>query len=213
LTEIANDPERMNDFMTRFEEQPAAHGDVLSRSSALMRILKGITDFVARSNPQALDRILDNLAQAATRLSPELILQLLAESRTPGSDGAHLVAELTIRMSDPMIARFVARSVATERGCTARLAEAFRALAPTPERQRSIVDLARTDVEDPSEVMQVLPHRQVGVDGRRLCRVRDGPAERRCPRRKAQHGDLARVEALHADDGAHQCRLAAATRP
>lgn len=148
LTEIASDAARMVDFVTRFEEQAVTGGDVRSRSAALMRILKGITEYAARSRPEALDTVLNNVAQAASRLSPEVMLQLLGEVRTAGSEEAHVVSEMTSRMSDPMVARFVARSVAAERGCTARLAEAFRALTPDPERQRSIVDLARHDVEN-----------------------------------------------------------------
>lgn len=145
LTEIACDAARMADFVARFEEQASGGRDVRMRSAALMRILKGITQFVLRTEPAILDRVLDNVANAATRLSPDLMLQLLGEGRTPGSDEAHLVAEMTLRMTDPLIARFVARAVATEHGCTARLAEAFRALAPTPERQRRVVDLAGRD--------------------------------------------------------------------
>ena len=149
LAEIAGDRERMADFVARFEEQANTRGDVRTRTAALMRILKGVTDYVEQAQPEALDTVLENIAHSATRLSPEVMLQLLADARSnPGSDDARVVADVTLRMTDPMVARFVARSVATEHGCTARLAEAFRALAPSPDRQRAIVDLARQDAEN-----------------------------------------------------------------
>jgi HEAT repeat protein len=147
LTEIASDASRFSDFVTHFEEETNEKGDVRSRSAALLRILKGIAKHVGQSNPQNMDLILDSMAQAATRLSPEVMLQLLGEARTPGSEEAHVVGEMTLRMSDPMIARFVARSVATERGCTTRLAEAFRSLAQNAERQKAIAGLTRQELK------------------------------------------------------------------
>ncbi len=155
LTEIASDATRLADFVTRLEEQTSDKGDLRSRSAALLRILKGITRHVTKANPEKVDLILDNMAQAATRLSPEVMLQLLGEARAPGTEEAQVVGEMTSRMSDPMLARFVARSVASERGCTTRLAEAFRALTPDPERQKAVAALARHELQNS----------EVGADG------------------------------------------------
>jgi hypothetical protein len=148
LAEIAADPTRLSEFVTRLDEQATGTGDARARTAALLRILKGIAGHVSKTDPDSLELILDNMAQAATRLSPEVMLQLLGEARTPGTEEAHVVGEMMLRMSDPMIARFVARSVATERGCTTRLAEAFRALAPDPTRQRNVAGLARQDLKN-----------------------------------------------------------------
>ena len=49
-------------------------------------------------------------------------------------------------MSDATIAAFVATSVVTERGATARLAQAFQALVPEEERRESLVALAESEV-------------------------------------------------------------------
>jgi hypothetical protein len=148
LSEIASDATRLSDFVARLEEQPSDEATVRSRSAALLRILRGITKFIAQVRPETLDLVLDNIAQAATRLSPEVMLELLDQGRTGGAEAANVVAEIGQRMSDSMISRFVARAVASERGCTNRLAEAFRALAPEPDRRESVVDLVRKDLEN-----------------------------------------------------------------
>ena len=146
LTEIARDPARLGDFVARMEEQASAATDSDGRATSLLRVLSGVVGHVSRTEPASLDQILGNMAAAATRLSPDVLLELLGTGRAAGSEHAQLVNEVTTRMTDPMLAKFVARSVNTERGCTARLAEAFSALAPGPARQRSIADLARQEV-------------------------------------------------------------------
>ena len=72
---------------------------------------------------------------------------------------------------------------------------------------------ARRGAEDPREVTEVFAHGQVGVDGRGLRDVADPPPQRRRARRQATDGDLARLDDLHADDRAHQRRLAGSARP
>ena len=59
----------------------------------------------------------------------------------------------------------------------------------------------------------VLPRRQVGVDGRVLGGVPDAAAQLAVARRAAENADRAALDDLHADDGAHERRLAAAARP
>ena len=59
---------------------------------------------------------------------------------------------------------------------------------------------------------QVLPDRQVGVDARRLGDVADPAPQRGAAGRLAEHRDRAALDDLHADDAAHQRRLAASRR-
>ena len=144
LAEIARDPARLGDLMARLEEQSSGSSDSHARASSIARVLTALQRHVARDQPAALESVLGNMATAATRLSPELLLELLSASREPDGEAAPL-REVFARVSDPMIARFVSKSVVAERGCTMRLAEAFRALAPDPEQQRTIAGLARRE--------------------------------------------------------------------
>jgi hypothetical protein len=78
------------------------------------------------------------------------------------------------------------------------------------DRGEGLVDPARSDVEDAREIVEVLAHRQVAVDGRRLGDVADLRAQRGRPGGAAEHAHLAARDDLDADDGAHERRLAAA---
>ncbi|HQL31600.1 MAG TPA: hypothetical protein PLM67_15395, partial [Thermoanaerobaculales bacterium] len=144
LAVIASDPGRLGDLMARLEEQSSGPGESQGRAASIARLLTALQQHVARENPSSLETVLENMASAVTRLSPDLLLDLHAASRQPGGEASPL-ADVFARVTDPMLARFVSRSVVAERGCTARLAEAFRALAPDPERQRTIAGLARRE--------------------------------------------------------------------
>ena len=145
LAEIARDPGRLGDLMARLEEQASGQGDTRGRADSVARLLTALVRHIAREDPDSMDSVLGNMASSATRLSPDMLIELLAASRQPGEEASPLT-EMFARVTDPMLARFVSHSVIAERGCTARLAEAFRALAPDPDRQRTIAGLARREV-------------------------------------------------------------------
>ncbi|HSK08990.1 MAG TPA: HEAT repeat domain-containing protein [Vicinamibacterales bacterium] len=147
LAQIARDPSRFGDLLARIEEQASVAGDVWGRAQPLMRVLSGVLRHVARHEPASVDALVGSMAAAATRLSPDVLLELLAASRDGGPESEG-VATVFGKMTDPMIARFVSRVVVSERGCTERLSEAFRALVPDPARQRAIASLARREVAD-----------------------------------------------------------------
>ena len=73
-----------------------------------------------------------------------------------------------------------------------------------PDLADDPVDVAARRAEDGGEVAQVLAHREVGVDRRRLGDVADRAAQLRRPGRPAEHLDRAALDDLHADDRAHQ---------
>ena len=99
------------------------------------------------TEPERLEDILSNAATAAGQLSPEVMLELLTEryQSQPG-DQMDVIGAMVDRMSDATIAGFVATSVVTERGATARLAQAFQALVPEGDRRDLLVDLAESEV-------------------------------------------------------------------
>ena len=89
----------------------------------------------------------NNMAAAVSHLSPEFVMELIHLGRQEGSEDASLVAEITGRVTDATVGEFVSRAVERDRACTARLSEAFRALAPTPAKQEAGVSLARKKLE------------------------------------------------------------------
>jgi len=146
LDEIASDPARLAEFYERTEGQTGTTS-TRDRTEGLLRALQGVAGFVGRENPERLDGVLDNMAEAVSRLSPDFVMDLLEVSRDPASQHASLMSEVTRRITDKTVAKFVARSVANERACTGRLVDAFRALAPDPRRQEAATALAREELQ------------------------------------------------------------------
>lgn len=145
LAEIAADPARLAEFFERTEAQGGKHS-VRDRTEAILRALRAIAGYYGREAPGRLDEIFDNMASALAHLSPEFVLDVVAIGGEPDAESGSLVHEITSRVRDHSIAQFVARSVASENGCTARLADAFRALAPEQGRQGTVVALAREEL-------------------------------------------------------------------
>ena len=88
------------------------------------------------------DRTLDTAATAMARLTPEMLLGVLAAGQSEGPDSA-VAASVIGRMTDDTIASFVANSVAVDRGATERLAHAFEALVPELQRKEQLLELAQ----------------------------------------------------------------------
>jgi hypothetical protein len=146
LSEIASDPARLAQFFERTEGAGGTHS-TRDKAVALLRALRGISGFCGIQGRERLDTVFNNMAAAVSHLSPEFVMELIHLGRQEGSQDASLVSEITGRVSDPTVGEFIARAVERERACTARLAEAFRALAPDPARQEASVSFARKELE------------------------------------------------------------------
>jgi hypothetical protein len=148
LLEIADDAERLNELVDSIERQ-AEEGGIRVQAEALVRLLRFIAGAVAERRPERLDQTLDNLARVAGRLSPEILLGILARRSESAEDpGGDVVNQLIAHMTDDTIGGFVAQSVVERRGATERLAEAFQALVPEEARRPSVLDVAREQVAD-----------------------------------------------------------------
>jgi HEAT repeat protein len=148
LTDIARDPGRLGDFFERTAAAATTHLVPEGRAASLLRAMRGITGFFEIHEPEQLEVALANMASAASRLSPDFMLEVLSIARDPRHELSGLAHEVTTRMTDSSLARFVSQSVATERDCTARLAEAFRTLVPDRARGKEVVGLARKDLAE-----------------------------------------------------------------
>ena len=148
LLEIADDAERLNELVDSIERQ-AEEGGIRVQAEALVRLLRFIAGAVAERRPERLDQTLDNLARVAGRLSPEILLGILARRSESAEDpGGDVVNQLIAHMTDDTIGGFVAQSVVERRGATERLAEAFQALVPEEARRPSVLDVAREQVAE-----------------------------------------------------------------
>ena len=146
LVDIAGDQARLGELARRIDEEAAGGGGV--RGQALVRLLRLMARATLDTDPERLETVLQNAAAAAGRLSPDVMLELLTERHQSPAQGGSLdvVGAIVDRMSDATIATFVAGSVVTERGATARLAQAFQALVPDDQRRGTVVPLAEAEV-------------------------------------------------------------------
>ena len=148
LSEIAGDPQRLTEVVAALDEQAGARGGIPARTAALIRLLRGIAEAVARTDHAQLDTALRNMATALGQVSPEMMLELLSHRGTADEQGdgsPRVVGEVVRRMSDQTIATFVSRSIVTQGTSTDRLAEALHALVPDHERRRHLVGMAHDE--------------------------------------------------------------------
>jgi hypothetical protein len=151
LLDIAQDPARFKDFTEKLVTQ-AAEGGRRSKKGVVLRVLQALADYVAREQPDQLNRILTHIASTLPRLTPDLVVTLLTVGVTQENGAPHegidLPSEVRSRLSDGMVAEFIAQSVSRDKGATARLAQAFQALVPDADRRGGLMDLAEQEARN-----------------------------------------------------------------
>src|SRR5690242_11021671 len=127
VLEIIGDPARLDELMKQLEASTAGQ-DGGSRIAAFLTLLRGVAEYVARTNPSQLSQVLKSLSHAAGRLSADGMLDLLARGATPDAlaGQTNVVTGVVDRMSDATVAGFVSNNVISEKGATERLAQAFQ---------------------------------------------------------------------------------------
>jgi HEAT repeat protein len=149
LQALAEDPERLAQLADRVlgnhEEGSPEHG---RQSALLVKMLRALADFAARTAPDLVDRILTNITSLTPKLPPGTVLAL-AGGGSGGGGGASgpvssvdLAAELRNRIDPDTAAAFVANTVSRGRAATARLAEAFQVLVPDDEQRQRVLGMA-----------------------------------------------------------------------
>jgi HEAT repeat protein len=145
LLEVASDPARFGDFLARLQESGGPETMVPARAAALLTVLRGIMSLASARGAKDLDAVLKSVGQAASRLTPDMMLAMLAERERTDGHGP-MVGEIVHRMSDRTIASFVAGNIVAERGATGRLAQALEALVPDGGSRSEVLELARGDL-------------------------------------------------------------------
>ena len=145
LLDVAGDPARFGEFLSRLQDAGGPETKVGARAAALLRIIRGLVEHVNRNAPEGLDAMLRNVAQATSKLTPDMMLAMLSQ-RDQGTGEGEMVGQIVDRMNDRTIASFVAGNIVAERGATGRLAQAFEALVPDVERRGQVLDAARDEV-------------------------------------------------------------------
>jgi hypothetical protein len=149
LLEIVEDPTKLEQLMTQLEQTAAKSPQgVELQTAALLNMVRGLVDYVSRTDPQELNTVFEQFGRGARRLSVEAMIALLSERKRPEAmaGSVNVVSALIESMNDSSVAGFVADAVVAERGASERLAHAFRSLVPEFDRQRQLLALARDEV-------------------------------------------------------------------
>lgn len=147
LLDLVGDPARLTVLMQQLEQRTEATPGAV-RVGAFLNILRGLAEYVGRTNPSQLDQTLRQVGQVSGRLSAEAMLELLVRRGKPEAMAGtvDVVSAMVHRMSDSAVAQFVSNSVIAEHGATDRLAQAFHALVPDADRQRQLLAIAQPEV-------------------------------------------------------------------
>ncbi|MBW8894937.1 MAG: HEAT repeat domain-containing protein, partial [Acidobacteria bacterium] len=147
LLSIVGHPEKFEQLLKQLEASTAA-GGIDAKTAAFLNLVRNLTEYLAKTNPEQLDGMLKQMAEAAAGFSLDGIVALLGHRDRPQAIAGttDVVGAMAERMSDESVAHVVAESVVAERGATGRLAHAFQALVPEHDRQRQLLALAEKEV-------------------------------------------------------------------
>jgi len=148
LLEIVQDSARLKELMSQIEQQAGPRG-ADAQAAAFLTLLKGLTEYLSKTNPHRLEPVFGNMGRAAGELSAEVMLKLLDMRNRPEAmvGSTDVTRAVTDRMDDQSLSHFVANSIIKERAASERLAHAFQALAPDAPRQRQLLGMAHDEVE------------------------------------------------------------------
>ncbi len=145
LLDAVGDSERFGDLLDRFETTCSAGGQTVGkRAAALLHLLQSTMDAVVDrgATGEERERTLQTMADASARLTPDMMLAILAQRQSVDPLEAQLASGIVERIDDGTIASFVAGAVTSERGATQRLAQAFEALVPEADRKDRLLGSA-----------------------------------------------------------------------
>jgi hypothetical protein len=136
----------LTSLVTSFDSRADASGvSVPQKTAAMIRMLRGIIEAVAKNQPDRLDPMLADMAAAVSQLSPDMIMSLI-EQGGGGEDGVNLMNRVVSRMNEGIVGGFVARNVIKDGTPSARLALAFQTLAPDDEQRQRSLEVAHDEV-------------------------------------------------------------------
>jgi HEAT repeat protein len=148
LLEAVESSEKFGELLDRLNDRAETEGSSVSaRIGALMHLLRATVASVEVRKPGGTDEALTTVARATPHLSPDMLIGLLTNRMAAKPEDAAIAKGVVDRIDDGTIASIVARSVASERGASDRLAQVFEALAPDPDKKGPLLEQARTEAE------------------------------------------------------------------
>jgi HEAT repeat protein/PBS lyase HEAT-like repeat-containing protein len=146
LLAMLGNPSRFGELLERLQSSDAIDATVPARVAALITLVQKMLEATTqRPKAQGEDLVLQTAADAASRLTPDTLLELVRQARLAEGEQAQVASAIVDRITDATVASFVANSVAREHGATERLAEAFGALVPNLEDKERLLGMAHEE--------------------------------------------------------------------
>jgi HEAT repeat protein len=142
LLEIAKDEQQLGELFVALESRGAEDQSAQAKASAVVRMLQSIVKTVKKAKPEEIDGVLQNLSAAVGRLSPELMVSLLAQAETATSDAAGVIGSVMSCMTPQTIAGFIARNAGADDSSINRVAQAFHTLVQEDDQRQRLIALA-----------------------------------------------------------------------
>ncbi len=114
-----------------------------AKAAAVLMTFQRLADTARAGAPELVDAAIANIAEAARKMDPALLMRVVGEAAESGL-GLDLMKAVGERLNDDEVAALLATSLAAEGKASGRLAAALSSLAPGDERRGRVLRLART---------------------------------------------------------------------
>ena len=144
LLEIAGSPADIGDLATAvMAPKCALDGSpmITSQAAAVFAAFRHLAGIVSVKSPDRVPEVMNNLATAACRLDPHVVMQMLQSEDEPGQ--VAVVQGVTAAFDDAKVAQLLATALALDGQASDRLATIFNTIAPDEDRKRRVLTLTR----------------------------------------------------------------------
>ena len=143
-----------------------------AQAATVLTAFERLVSQIEATAPDQVTETIRNIAAAASRMDPLLVMDAVAESAESGLGGP-VARALGDSFDDNEVARLLATSMAREGRASGRMAAALNTLAPDAERQRRVLRLASQMTDVPGAG----PHSEVASAWTALEQILTGPAD------------------------------------
>jgi HEAT repeat protein len=113
-----------------------------SQAATVFAAFRYLASIVTVVSPDRVPEVMGNLATAASRLDPHVVMQLMQTEEDP-DDQVTVVRGMTAAFDDTKVAQLLATALALDGQASDRLATIFNTIAPDEDRKRRVLTLTR----------------------------------------------------------------------
>ncbi len=113
-----------------------------TQAATVLAVFRHLAGIVTVMEPERLPDAMRNIATAAARLDPHVVLQMMQIDE--GVQDAPMVSRLAAVFDDDKVATLLATALSRDGKATARLAQVFDTIAPDVERKRRVLTMTRS---------------------------------------------------------------------